>query len=59
MVANTTLGGEFTLVMDVIKKHGIRMFANKQRPYGLYFADMWSVNLILLNDLINKFNENK
>jgi hypothetical protein len=45
--------------MDVIKKHGIRMFSNKERPYGLYMTDLDTVNLILLNDLINKFNEDK
>lgn len=59
IILSTKLGGNFSLVIDVIKKHGIRMFSNKERPYGLYFADLWTVNLILLNDLINKFNEDK
>ena len=53
------LGGTFSLVMDVIKKHGIRMFTNKERSYGLYSPDATTVELILLNDLINKFNEDQ
>ena len=59
VVTDTPLGGNFSLEMDVIKKHGIRMFSNKERPYGLYMTDLDTVNLILLNDLINKFNEDK
>ena len=59
IVTDTPLGGTFSLVMDVIKKHGIRMFANKEKPYGLYMPDLDTVNLILLNDLINKINEDQ
>jgi len=59
VVTDTPLGGNFSLELDVIKKHGIRMFSNKERPYGLYMPDLDTVNLILLNDLINKFNEDQ
>jgi len=59
VVTNTVLGGNFSLEMDVIKKHGIRMFSNKHRPYGFYFPDLTTVELILSNDLINKFNEDQ
>lgn len=57
VVIDTPLGGNFSLEMDVIRKHGIKMFTNKQRPYGLYMTDLDTVELILLNDLINKINE--
>ena len=59
VLTDTPLGGNFSLEMDVIKKHGIRMFSNKERPYGLYMPDLDTVELILLNDLINKINEDK
>lgn len=59
VVIDTPLGGNFSLEMDVIRKHGIKMFTNKQRPYGLYMTDLDTVELILLNDLINKINEDQ
>ena len=59
VVIDTPLGGNFSLEMDVIRKHGIKMFSNKQRPYGLYMPDLDTIELILLNDLINKINEDQ
>jgi len=53
------LGGDFILEIDVVKKHKIKLFSNKERPHGQYYADGDPFALIMLYDLINRFNEDQ
>lgn len=58
-VHHVSLGGHFFLDIDVIKKHKIMMFSNRERPYGFYFIDQSIIPLIVFYDLINRINEDQ
>jgi len=53
------LGGHFFLDIDVVKKHKIKLFSDRKRPHGQYQADWTGFALIMLYDLINRFNEDQ
>jgi len=58
-VHHVPLGGHFFLDIDVIKKHKIKMFSNRERPYGFYFIDQSIIPIIVFYDLINRINEDQ
>jgi hypothetical protein len=51
------LGGQFQLKIPVIKKHNIKLFADKNRQHGLYLLDPLIVFYFSHYDLINRVNE--
>jgi len=51
------LGGQFQLKIPVIKKHNIKLFADKNRQHGLYLLHPFIVFYFSHYDLINRVNE--
>ena len=51
------LGGQFRLKIPVIKKHNIKLFADKNRQHGLYLLHPFIVFYFSHYDLINRVNE--
>jgi hypothetical protein len=51
------LGGQFQLKIPVIKKHNIKLFADKNRQHGIYLLDPLIVCYFSYYDLINRVNE--
>lgn len=51
------LGGQFQLKIPVIKKHNIKLFADKNRQHGIYLLDVNFIAYFSHYDLINRVNE--
>ena len=56
---HVTLGGHFSLELDVIKKHKISMLSDRQDSKGIYFIPHETICNFVFFDLINRVNEDQ
>lgn len=56
-VWNVSLGGHFTLNIDVVKKHKISLFSDQKNSNGIYLVSHETLLNIVFFDLINRINE--
>jgi len=56
---NHKIGGKLQIIMPVIKKHGIKMFGDKQKARGLFKTHRMTFLMMHYHKLLNIYNEDQ